>query len=100
MMADDALSKLGEGLIEVLVDNEEASLNLTGYAAQNGMAAERAREGKDWKVRIVKGYACEPDAEHPSPWPSPLRGEGSAECGSREEENASACRRDGHARQG
>lgn len=63
MMADEALSKMGEGVIEVLVDNEEASLNVAGYAAQNGMAAERARDGKDWKVKIVRGYACEPGAE-------------------------------------
>ena len=59
MMADEALSKMGEGIVEVLVDSEEASLNVAGYASQNGMAAERAREGKDWKVRIVKGYTCE-----------------------------------------
>jgi selenium metabolism protein YedF len=64
MMADDILSKMGEGIVEVLVDNEEASLNLSGYAAQNGMAAERVREGNDWKVKIVKGYACEPNEEH------------------------------------
>ena len=62
MMADDALSKMTQGMIEVLVDNEEASLNLEGYAAQNGMAAERSREGKDWRVKIVKGYACAPGA--------------------------------------
>ena len=62
MMADDSLSKMEHGIIEVLVDNEEASLNLQGYAAQNGMAAEATREGKDWKVRIVKGYVCSPQA--------------------------------------
>ena len=64
-MADDGLSKLKEGIVEVLVDNEEASLNLQGYAAQNGMAAERSREGGDWKVRIVKGYACATGAGKP-----------------------------------
>jgi len=79
MMADEALSKMGEGIVEVLVDNEEASLNLTGYAAQNGLAADRTREGGDWKVRLVKGYHCEPNAEHPSPRPSPLRGEDKGE---------------------
>jgi selenium metabolism protein YedF len=63
MMADDALSKLQEGIIEVLVDNEESSLNLRGYAAQNGLTAEQSREGRDWKVKIVKGYACAPNAE-------------------------------------
>ncbi len=62
MMADDALAKMKEGIVEVLVDNEEASLNLRGYAAQNGMAVEGSREGRDWKVKIVKGYACTPKA--------------------------------------
>jgi selenium metabolism protein YedF len=62
MMADDALSKMREGIVEVFVDNEEASLNLTGYAAQNGMTSERSREDRDWKVKIVKGYACAPNA--------------------------------------
>ncbi len=68
MMADDALSKLQEGIVDVLVDNEEASLNLRGYAAQNGMAAEQSREGRDWKVKIVKGYTCAlPVEEAPVP---------------------------------
>ncbi len=62
MMADDALAKMNEGIVEIIVDNEEASLNLRGYAAQNGMAAEQSREGRDWKVKIVKGYACAPGA--------------------------------------
>jgi len=60
IMADDALSKTQEGIIEVLVDNEEASLNLRGYAVQNGMFVEQSREGRDWKVKIVKGYTCKP----------------------------------------
>lgn len=62
MMADGALSKMQEGIVEVLVDNEEASLNLQGYAAQNSLASEAARQGRDWKVKIVKGYACAPSA--------------------------------------
>jgi selenium metabolism protein YedF len=56
MMTEEALSKVGEGIVEVLVDNEESALNVSGYAAQNGMFAETTREGKDWKVRVVKGY--------------------------------------------
>ncbi len=67
MMADDALSKMQEGIVEIIVDNEEASLNLRGYAAQNGMAAEQSREGRDWKVKIVKGYACAPGAGSVAP---------------------------------
>ena len=65
MMAEEALAKIGEGIVEVLVDNEESSLNVSGFAAQSGMFAETLREGKDWKVKIVKGYTCETSAEFP-----------------------------------
>jgi len=58
MMAEEALAKIGEGIIEVIVDDEDSALNVAGFAAQNGMFAETAREGKDWKVKVVKGYAC------------------------------------------
>lgn len=58
MMAEEALSKIGEGIVDVLVDNEDSALNVAGFAAQNGMFAETVREGKDWKVKVVKGYAC------------------------------------------
>lgn len=58
MMADEALSKMQEGIVEVLVDNEESALNVAGFAAQNAFFAETKREGNDWRVKIVKGYAC------------------------------------------
>ena len=67
MLAEEALSKIGEGIVEVLVDNEESALNVSGFAAQNGMFAETRKEGKDWKVRIVKGYTCETGLETPVP---------------------------------
>ncbi len=63
MMTEQALAGLGEGIIEVLVDNEESALNVAGYAAQNGLFAETTREGKDWKVKVVKGYTCRSNAE-------------------------------------
>lgn len=58
MMAEESLSKIKEGIIEVFVDNEASALNVSGYAAQNGMFTETTREGKDWKVKVVKGYTC------------------------------------------
>jgi len=58
MMAEEALSKISEGIIEVFVDNEESALNVSGFAAQNGMFAEIKKESKDWKVKVVKGYTC------------------------------------------
>ena len=65
MMVDEALSGMKEGIVEVLVDNEESSLNVEGYAGQNGLFFETLRTGKDWKVKIVKGYACKPNADFP-----------------------------------
>ncbi len=69
MLAEEALSKIGEGVIEVLVDNEDSALNMSGFAAQNGMYAETRKEGRDWKVRIVKGYTCGLEAGIPSAEP-------------------------------
>jgi selenium metabolism protein YedF len=63
MLAEEALSKIGEGIVEVLVDNEDSALNLSGFASQNGMAADTRKEGRDFKVRIVKGYMCETSDE-------------------------------------
>jgi selenium metabolism protein YedF len=58
LMTEEELRKITEGILEVLVDNEESALNVSGYAAQNGMFAETRKEGKDWKVKVVKGYSC------------------------------------------
>ncbi|HUJ18858.1 MAG TPA: sulfurtransferase-like selenium metabolism protein YedF [Nitrospirota bacterium] len=58
MMAEEALAKVSEGIVEVVVDNEESALNVAGFAAQKGMFAETRKEGKDWFVKVVKGYAC------------------------------------------
>lgn len=62
MMTEEAVSKITEGIVEVVVDNEESALNISGYAAQNGLFAETTREGMDWKVKVVKGYTCKPGA--------------------------------------
>ena len=62
LMAEEALSKVEKGIVEVVVDNEESALNVAGFAAQNSMFAETGREGADWKVKIVKGYTCKPAA--------------------------------------
>jgi len=62
LMAEEAISKVENGIVEVVVDNEESALNVAGFAAQNSMFTETCREGADWKVKIVKGYICKPDA--------------------------------------
>ncbi len=58
MMTEEALGKITEGIVEVLVDNEESAMNVAGYAAQHGLFAETRKEGKDWRVKVVKGYTC------------------------------------------
>jgi selenium metabolism protein YedF len=63
MMVDEALAGMSEGIVEVLVDNEASALNVAGYAAQKGLFAEMKQEGSDWRVKVVKGYACKPNTE-------------------------------------
>jgi selenium metabolism protein YedF len=63
IMADDALSKIQEGIIDVLVDNEESALNIAGFASQNGLFNETNKVDRDWKVKIVKGYECNASAK-------------------------------------
>jgi selenium metabolism protein YedF len=68
MMAEEALSKITEGIVEVLVDNESSADNLAWFAKNNAFYSETTREGSDWKVKIVKGYACAPStAEKQAP---------------------------------
>lgn len=59
IMAEDALSGIGEGVVEVLVDNEASVKNLTKFASKNGLHAESSKEDNCWRVKIVKGYPCE-----------------------------------------
>ena len=58
MMAEEALAKVSEGIVEVLVDNEASADNLAWFAKNNAYFSETAREGNDWRVKIVKGYVC------------------------------------------
>ena len=60
MMAQEALSKITEGIVEVIVDNEASADNLALFAKNNAFFSETIKDGKDWLVKIVKGYACAP----------------------------------------
>lgn len=62
MMAEEVLSKITEGIIEVIVDNEASADNLAWFAKNNAFFSETTRDGNDWRVKIVKGYACAPTA--------------------------------------
>jgi selenium metabolism protein YedF len=67
MMAEEALAKISEGFIEVLVDNEASADNLALFAKGNAFYAETFKEGGDWRVKIVKGYTCSPTVAENQP---------------------------------
>ncbi|MBA4349181.1 MAG: sulfurtransferase-like selenium metabolism protein YedF [Thermodesulfovibrio sp.] len=58
IMAEEALSQIAEGAIEILVDNEASVGNLTRFATKNGFHSETSKENSCWRLKIVKGYAC------------------------------------------
>ena len=60
MMAEEALSKITEGIVEVIVDNEGSADNLERLAKRNAFYFEVISDGYDWCVKIVKGYVCAP----------------------------------------
>jgi selenium metabolism protein YedF len=60
MLAEEEPSKITEGTVEVLVDNEPSADNLAWFAKRNGLYSETTRDGRDWRVKIVKGYSCTP----------------------------------------
>ena len=59
MMADEALAKMSDGGLEVLVDNNASAENLERLAKKNGFFSEITREDRCWCVKIVKGYSCD-----------------------------------------
>lgn len=61
LMAEEALSKISEGIIEVLVDNEASAHNLSRFATKSALYSETIKEDNYWRVKIVKGYPCEID---------------------------------------
>lgn len=63
MMAEEALSKISEGIVEILVDNEGSAKNLAKFAKTNAFYSETVQEDKNWRVKIVKGYPCEVPSE-------------------------------------
>ena len=67
MMAEEALSKITEGSVDIIVDNEASAENLAWFAKSNAFHSEIIRDGKDWRVKIVKGYACAPPQTEDKP---------------------------------
>jgi selenium metabolism protein YedF len=58
MMAEEALSEITQGIIEIIVDNEASADNLALFARSNAFSSETVRDDKYWRVKIVKGYVC------------------------------------------
>jgi len=59
IMAEEALSRISEGIVEILVDNEGSAKNLTKLATTSGLYSESVKQDNHWRVKIVKGYPCE-----------------------------------------
>ena len=59
ILAEEALSKIKEGTITLLVDNDASAENLKRYATRFGYYHEVEKENNYWKVTIVKGYTCQ-----------------------------------------
>ena len=62
MMAEEALSIIQEGIVEVLVDNEASVENLSRFAAKSGCYSEVEKQDGCWRVKIVKGHSCEKES--------------------------------------
>lgn len=65
LMAEEALSKISEGIVIILVDNEASVKNLTRFAGNSGFYTETVKEDKHWSVKIAKGYVCEAESREP-----------------------------------
>jgi selenium metabolism protein YedF len=59
MLANEALSKIKEGEIKILVDNESSVKNILRFAEKSGYFSESKQENNHWCVTIVKGFKCE-----------------------------------------
>jgi selenium metabolism protein YedF len=58
MMAEEALSKITEGIVEVIVDNDASADNLALFAKSNVFSSAAVRDGEYWRVKIAKGCSC------------------------------------------
>jgi selenium metabolism protein YedF len=63
MMAGEAVARMGEGIVEVLVDDEAGARTVEGFAREDGFFAEAQKREGHWAVKIAKGCACEAPAE-------------------------------------
>lgn len=59
MLANEALSKITEGEVVIIVDNEASMKNIVRFAEKSGYYSETSQENNHWRVTIVKGFKCE-----------------------------------------
>jgi selenium metabolism protein YedF len=59
IMAEEAVSAMSEGIVEVLVDNEASVKNLARFARNNSLYYESEKADNYWRIKLVKGYPCE-----------------------------------------
>lgn len=59
MLANEALSKITEGEVVVIVDNEASMKNIIRFAEKSGYYSETRQENNHWQVTIVKGFKCD-----------------------------------------
>lgn len=59
MMAEEEISKIGEGIVEIMVNNKCALKNLSRFASKNSFHVETEKVDDYWRVRLVKGHPCE-----------------------------------------
>lgn len=72
ILAEEALAKMEEGIVEVLVDNEASVRNLSRFAGNNALYSETDRLDGHWRVRLVKGYSCGTTGAFPSVLEAPV----------------------------
>ncbi|MGQ9571219.1 MAG: sulfurtransferase TusA family protein [Thermodesulfovibrionales bacterium] len=59
IIAGEALSKVEDGIVEILVDNEASAKNLENFSTKNGFYSEVTKNDNYLRVTIVKGFVCE-----------------------------------------
>lgn len=59
MLANEALSKITEGEVVIIVDNEASMKNIIRFAEKSGYYSETSQENNHWRVTIIKGFKCE-----------------------------------------
>lgn len=59
LMTKEALEKIEEGIVEVLVDNVASRENVKRFAEKMGCSVEVEEEEGFYRLKIIKGYTCE-----------------------------------------